>query len=401
MPLPATSYEQRRPHYEDLVELVMTGFLSHSVRLNGVSFSLRNVQDRDLFLIQNRAGTAAPYAQWERWAIAQLVWMMDGFILFHEPNAPVAVYRAMRAVPEGALRPLVGIVMDLTKRVTEATRGVASYSYEDTSRSLWNQIKVHPLPSDRLSGVPGVETLGMNAVQRMWTAYNVIEDWREEDTNAWDQAKFIASAMAPKGVNKIISRDKSARMEERDRRQAVQDRFFYEAVGVLDAEGRDQRGNKQFIIKASTPDELAEEMRKWVAGEMDFHDQVVEQYKQGIIRRYQQEQADRERRAAEAAQVAAEAGEDPLVIQPLIGFSREDLLHMLRGRGNDPNHRVAQVFEDRKGQEYLYEKYLEKPATPGGLEVRGGRVAPTMPRHIQREIAQRQVQYGVEGKDEE
>ena len=142
-------------------------------------------------------------------------------------------------------------------------------------------------------------------------------------------------------------------------------------------------------------------MRKWVAGEMDFHDQVVEQYKQGIIRRYQQEQADRERRAAEAAQVAAEAGEDPLVIQPLIGFSREDLLHMLRGRGNDPNHRVAQVFEDRKGQEYLYEKYLEKPATPGGLEVRGGRVAPTMPRHIQREIAQRQVQYGVEGKDEE
>jgi len=401
MPLPRTTFEQRRPHYEDLVELLMTGFLSHPVRLNGVALSLRNIQDRDLYLIENRAGVGAPYPQWERWAIAQLIWMMDGYVLFHEPNSPVAVYKAMQGLPEGALRPLVDVVMDLTKRVTRASQGVTSYAYEDSSRSLWNQIQTHPMPSDRLAGIPGVETLGMNVIQRMWTAYNGIEDWREGEQARWDQAKFVASATNPKGVNQITSRDKAAHMEEKDRRQAVFDRFFYEAIGVLDADGKDRSGEKQFIIKASTPDELAEEMRKWVSGELDFHDKVVENYKQGIIQRYQAEQADRATRARESALAAQEEGESPLALQPLVGFSRDELLQMLRSKGDTPARRVANVIEEGKGRDYLYGKYLERPPTSGKLEVRDGMVVPHAPRHIQREIAHRQVQFGSGSVDEE
>ena len=224
MPLfPRTTSEQREPLYADIEALLLPGFLSHPVVVHGTPLCLRTLGPGDIFALKARM--TAPDADWRVWTSASAIWMIDGINLLDEPGATPRIAGIIRGLPRSTQEILFTISVGLFTRQNKASRGMESFCYEDQSRFRWRSLGGAPIVTQ--AGIPGVERIGTNHVQRMWSAFNAFEDQREQSDSMWEGFKLSASAMAPKGIQKIDAKDKERRRKEKDRRQTVQDYFYY------------------------------------------------------------------------------------------------------------------------------------------------------------------------------
>lgn len=360
-PLPKTTPEQRAPLYEDVEGLIEFGFLSHSLTINGTPLSLRSLNPGDQFVLRHRVH-GATNEQWQATVIASSVWMIDGQNLLGEVNVvPWLVYR-IRCLPPNVREILINIVLALFDRVGKASEAVESYAYERISRYRWRATGGQAF--GEWMGVNG--KLGTNHVQRMWTFFNTLEDQRLADDNLWEGFKLVTSAQAPKGIKKLDAKDKQQHQLELDRRQGIQDRFYYIAKGVIKPPKDVSKGAPTLSTGSKSADELSGEMRRWVAGEEDWHDKVVNDYKRRISENYERH---KQQMAARAAALAAMREEESGEPQPLVAYTPEQLAEILKDRQPGPAG-VRQVGAGMNAaREYLYTKYLERPPDAGNLEV--------------------------------
>ena len=368
--LPQTTFEQRSPFYEDVESLIQVGFLSHTFRAHGITFVLRSLGPGDLFLLHTRSRDEVLGAAWQFWMIATSIWMVNGINLLTESHAPVRMYEAIQNLPRPTREILFSLAMGLYVRQTQALNAVEAYSYENVSRFRWKGYNGHA--PGLHTGVPGAESLGLNYAQQMWTAFNDMEDKRTQDQSLWDGFKLVASSMAPKGVQKIEQKEEQMKQAEKERRQAVRDRFYYICMGVLMPDGKAKDDLSPYITFSKTPEELAEEMHNWVTGKEDQHDKVVTDYKQRVIAKYRAEKAEREaRQAALRKRLDEQSDTFGDMERPMVGYTAAQLQEILKNR--KPG--VKRVFtSDRDDRDYLYEKYLESAPDPGMLEGSEGRV---------------------------
>lgn len=364
--------ELRKPLYKDVEDLLCPGFISHPCRVGSVSISLRSLSPGDLFVLRARVPPDADRRTLMEWTLAACTWLVDGQVLLEDSRAALVVREILRDVHSGVLRILFSIFHGLYNRVNTALRRVESYCYETYSRTFWRMCGgQHPGRED-FTGVPGSSRLGMNSIQKVWVAFNVAEDERLSDQVAWEHAKLIASAQAPKGIKRIDQADKRRLQKEEERRRAVQDRMYWEAVG------RPDMLDRVTIRRPVTVEDLIEDMRKWVAGEKDEHDRIVDEYKNKIRERFESEM-----RAREEARRKLEK-EAPLG-SPLVGLDASSIPTKQGRRG------VSTVFEDG-APAALYHRYLRIDPSPG-------RLAPgedgVVVRSIDDEIQGRKVRFHV------
>jgi len=370
--LPKTTFEQRAPLYEDVEALISPGFLTHNITASSVQLAIRSLGPGDLFLLRSRLGYGSDN-DWQSWALASAIWMVDGIVLLGTPNVPVRLVQLLRGLPVGAREKLFSVLSVLFDRQTRATQAVEAFCYEATSRFLWKTHGGHHPASQ--AGVPGIESLGTNNIQRMWTFFNEVEDQRVKDETLWEGFKLSASAQSPKGVKKIDQRDKQLHQQELDRRRALQDRFYYLAKGLIKPDGTTKDGKPIPKLRGKSADELADEMYRWVTGQEDEHDRIVNEYKHRVVQRYENEKKARE---ARLRQLRAQQDREGLLDQPLplVGYTPEQLQDLLKGRGIGPPG-VKTIHEGPQGsQEYLYNKYLEKAPDSGALKPQGGKLIP-------------------------
>lgn len=388
--LPQTSVHQRQPMYEDVVNLITFGFLSAVVRVHNVNISLRTLSEGDLFLLRQRTAYSTD-EDFRRWLLATSTWMVNGQVLLEDPNSSVICHRAYRLLRPSHLKILSGLAYALANKHNSTYNLVEAFCHEGASRSLWRQSGGN-YPNPSYSGLP-TDKLGMSVPQRIWIAHNTIEDIRERNEAEWAHAKLVASAMSPKGIEQLNQKESTARQTERERKQDLLDRTYYKWIGYLKEDGTVAGSPLPVFRQASTPDELAEEMRKWVSGEMDFHDQVVADYKQNVLEAYEREMEARRARVEEVRQELEENGEDPSAIK-LVGYT----LDQIQDRIQPALHKT--VYENAKGAQYLRDRYLANEPSRGNLAVKGGKVVvegvpPSQP--LGEEVAGRSVKYGVKG----
>jgi hypothetical protein len=144
---------------------------------------------------------------------------------------------------------------------------------------------------------------------------------------------------------------------------------------------------------ASSPDELAEEMRKWVTGERDHHDSVVQAYKDKIIAGFEAAEEDRLRRIAMVKEdLKIENIDEPL---RLVGFTPEQMQDRIAKRQEETG-RVGGAghvgYSD--GRSYLYDRYLERKPDSGVLRDSGGKLTDQKTSTLNQQIADRQVLAG-------
>jgi len=353
-----TKAEERTSLYEDVEALLTQGFITSSLRINSVRLSLRSLGPGDVFVLRSRVGSGTDH-EWQVWALASATWLLNGQVLLGDPQATVRVYEVFRGLSRGSLDKMFIALLELFRRQSKAMTAVEPFCYETSSRFLWRTYGGHHPASH--AGIPGVDSLGTNNIQRMWTFFNVVEDQRIHDDTMWEGFKLSVSATSPKGVQKIDKRDQQLRQEELERRQMLQDRFFYLTKGVIKEEDK----NLMLEHQVKTVVDLEEELRRWIAGEEDDHDRAIREYKERILARYEQEKEARERRRAELI-----AQQDSAVDEteaPLQVYTPEQVRDLLRGQPSVSDTAAVKSA----AQEHLRERFLETypMSTPVGEDL--------------------------------
>tara|TARA_X000000950_G_scaffold256768_1_gene322464 strand:+ start:10207 stop:11454 length:1248 start_codon:yes stop_codon:yes gene_type:complete len=383
--LPPTTPEQRLELLADTQELISPGFLSAKVVINGVTISFRSPYPSDYFIL----GHAFEFGS-EPWAtalIARLVWLVDGYSCFNNPDFEYEIRDLLRSIPRGSYSKLFACVGHLIRRHNKARESVINFLWEETSRDLWRGFGKKSPNLDVSTGIVGLESLGLNACQKVWVAWNEAEDQRTKDEFEWTLVKQSISPHAPKAIEKMNKREKQQDETRAKDRKKKQDEWYYKVTGVLDENGKliTKKGEEidpyagDQVSMAYTSDELAEEMRRWVTGEQDWHDRVIQEYKAGIKTKMLEERMERDRRLEEAQQEMEERQRN-LGIRSrdrLVGYTPDQVKKFKEESGFDPERPGARTIAYAPSRKQsAFDKWVDAERSSGALVEEGGKLVP-------------------------
>lgn len=368
--LPPTQWEDRAPFYEDVEDLICPGFLTHTVEIGPVRLALRSLGSGDVYFLKARAEGALEWG-WRAWAVASSIWLWDGHCLLESPHLTPYLYKLVCKLPEPMLDFLYGIVRGLFKRMEVASEALEPFCYELKSRRLWKSFGGRP--PHEFTAVPGVNRTGGNFIQRMWIAFNVAEDQDKVASLQWEYFKFVASANAPKGVQKVSQRDLEDKRREEQRRKEACDVWFYQTLGLLEKVEEQEVKNLRIHPSSKSPDQLEEEFKAWVEGRDDWHDKIVNEYKHNLIQARNAKLAARQERMKQlqAARETLEAENIPAT--EIIGYTAEQMQEILSKRGAGPGT-VKRIYDHVDEKQRHVTAWLQKHESSGQIQVDGGRL---------------------------
>ncbi len=292
--------------YKDVESLIFRGFLVKSANINGVPFAFKSLNHREFEFLQ----WIGEGSDWKDHFIAHSCWLIGGIsVLADRPKRMSALVSEVSSMSESIKNVIVHHLMTLLTRVNRSIRLVEAYSLESYSRYRWAQLKGTDLMSPSVTGIAGTEHLGLNWAQMTWRALNDFQDKRDVAERDWDNAKFIGSCMAGKGIRKIYRQDEERRNKERQERFERKDRIIREArFNEVFVETQDAVGVK---IVARTAEDLARIIEKELKGEKDWHDLAIEAEEKRQAEEAQQRQHDI-REVYMEVEKPAETPSDPL-----------------------------------------------------------------------------------------
>lgn len=267
--------------YRDVEPLLFKGFLHIAAEINGVSFVFKSMNHHEyemLGLVARPGTTRKSIQKFYATFLSYGVFMVDGQnILVDRERSLPEVVQLFESMDSGPLDKVVQQMSDLNRRASRAVALSEAYSYETYSRLRWAQIQGSDVTSTSITGIQGTSSLGMNWGQFTWRAVNHYEDQKEMAEREWENAKFVASAMAGKGMNRVHGQDKTRRERELNERIERRDKILRFA---LLGEPMDQDSKATPIIVARTVEDLAKQLENDLKGERDWHDDVVAAHEQ-------------------------------------------------------------------------------------------------------------------------
>lgn len=274
--------------YRDVEPLLFRGFVSAPAVINGVPFVFKSLNHHEFERLRylDMSGTTrdAVHTNYSRF-LAQCVLLVDGInILPVRDEWVLEITKMFNDLSEHSRDKIIYQVSEINRRASQASLLVEVFSMEDVSRMRWAQMKGLDLSSTAITGYAGTDTLGLNYGQLLWRALNHIEDQRREEESDWDNAKFVASSMAGKGMQKVHSQDKRRRQQEAEARLERRDKILRLAIFGEDPEEASKGGAQMQV--ARTVEELANQLERDLKGEKDWHDMVVEQYESKVREAY-------------------------------------------------------------------------------------------------------------------
>ncbi len=269
--------------YRDVEPLLFRGFLTLPADINGARFVFKSLNHHELELLRMSGDFgASSYKFWETF-LAYGVFMVEGHnVLLDREKWLDHIAKTFRDMDMKPKQHVIRYLSELNRRANNAVTLTECYFTESYSRYRWAQLKGLDLCSSSVTGVPGSEQLGYNWGQLMWRALNYFEDRNEEAEREWDNAKFIGSCFAGKGIQKIYQQDTDRRQKDKQDRFSRKDRLLRQVLlgeKILEA-------NKQLqgaiLTVPHTVEDLAGQLEKDLKGEKDFHDSVVEAHEKRI-----------------------------------------------------------------------------------------------------------------------
>lgn len=274
----------------DVDPLLFRGFLHVSAEINDVPFVFKSLNHHEfgvLNLLAPMDGTRKALKRFYSTFLAYGVFMVDGANILNDRERWLSdIVSMFDSMGDDVVGKIVRHLSEINRRANRAVILTEAYVMEFASRLRWAQLQGIDLTSIAVTGISGTHILGMNWGQLTWRALNYYEDLREQAEREWENAKFVASSMAGKGMNRVHSQDKRRREQENEGRLERRDKILRFAVL---GEPMDQSGDKRVpVMAARTVEELALQLERDLKGEKDWHDMVVEAH---------------ERKAQEAKQV--------------------------------------------------------------------------------------------------
>lgn len=367
--------------YEDLVPLVVPGFLSSRLEIGGVTLGLRSLSANDTNLLRKVAREGGP--DWAFHLAAASIWMIDGLSLLENyPYSQKIAFDLLKRTHKSVVRAVFAQAVSFFHRMRKANVVFEAFLYEEESRRLWKSTNNGSHPIWILSGMPGMDRIGLNPFQASWVQWNRSEDDRLDDDYSWSLTKVLVSVQSSKSAKKLDAKDRTRAEGEKSRRAEVMNRAYWTFKGVLGEDGKEKVHPLLMVLQPRTPAELSEEMRRWVAGEKDIHDLVVEDYKNRIKAEYEA----KERETELAIQQARERNllEESTLGAPkprLVGYTADQLAKLRPG----PVKPGAKFVIEANPTSRNFNRYLRDNPSPGSLDVEGGRVIVKNPSMVPQE----------------
>ena len=350
--------DNRRFLYQDVEELITTGFLHQMVPLGGsvVVFRTMSAHNRSDFLMR----ASADGTNWKRHHIAASVHMINGYRI--DSGDMNAAYHIFKEWLENTRHEHVEVyhpyIIGLRNRLARAARIAHAFCNEPYSRTLWKN--------------QGAPQRVQNVVQRMWTAYNRAEDRFDADLRQWAHTRSIVGSMSNKGAKEL--KKSTDRWEEQ--RKTHKQRAIEEAVNwIISGEREEQKpitvtvNGQTFEVPkvhaSQSVDEMQDELMRAVRGEKDYHDLMVEQYKEYHRARLEKARQEREaawRKAQENAEARQISGRTTIV-----GYTPEQLAEINPDLLNQPAARVQHHDPDRD----RFDKYVQTDVEVGWIGASG------------------------------
>lgn len=343
--------------FRDVDPLLFRGFLHVPAEINGISFIFKSLNHHEFGMLRLMLPETDSWKAERRFHalfLAYGVFMVDGtnILADRERHIPdlTTFFEGMEA---GASSKVIRHMSEINRRANRAVILTEAYSLELMSRLRWAQLGGVDLTGTAVTGLQGTQTLGLNWGQLTWRAMNYYEDLKETAEREWENAKFVASAMAGKGMSRIHSQDKRRRDKDREDRLERRDRILRFA---LLGESMDSTSNKGAAMQvARTVEELSHQLERDLKGEKDWHDLVVEAHE----RRANDEKDRREQHIRELQQgFEDQYGPRQLIGQSnMQGLTADEVKFQIERRRQLTAQRLAQQstpeFNDPKSAEFI------------------------------------------------
>lgn len=269
--------------FRDVEPMLFKGFVYAPALINDVAFVFKSLNHHEFELLGLMAGDfqknvshKAVQKQYNLFLSFGVV-MMDGINILSDRDRNLPQLAEMFGSLNDALRKRVIFnLSEINRRANRAVTLTEAFCLESQSRLRWAQYRDTDLMSSSVTGFEGTSKLGMNWSQLIWRAINYFEDYRETSEREWENAKFVASAMAGKGMSKVHSQDKQRRKREREDR--IERRHRILRFALLNEAPSDGPSGTAKVAVARSVEELTAQLKHDLKGEKDWHDMVVEQY---------------------------------------------------------------------------------------------------------------------------
>jgi len=264
--------------YKDMESLLFKGFVVQPAKIHGVNFVFKSLNHHEFKLLEMLYDTSDPEGLEDYYAmfLSLGVLYLDHINMLVDRDKSLGELRSYFSEVEPPVKQLIIHRMsEINRRANRAILLTEPYCMEAQSRMKWAQNKGLDLMSPSITGIRGTDTIGLNFGQLLWRAINHFEDLKENAEREWENAKFIASSMAGKGMQKVYNSDKRRRQSEIDEKVARREKVINYAVFGTPMEGASEQGS---MVVAKTVGDLAKQLENDLKGEQDWHDKVISEY---------------------------------------------------------------------------------------------------------------------------
>jgi hypothetical protein len=274
--------------YEELENLLFRGFLLCPIEIMGVPILLKSLTEQEFKWVDTTyhylKNPEDKFLYYTAYSFAQI----DGsnILEYRDTDLVEDMLSLIRSWHAENFMEVSMIMDEFRVRMFNSLDGFEPYVYTDRSRSKWHCYKNHLLNDPRITGWKGTENLGLSSTQESWVTFNVVEDLRMTYETHNDAARFIATAVNPKGMKPINEEEVSRRKRELDRREGLVKGGEQGEVS-LDALGKQKH-------ETMSGEQMAAEVNRMIAGDKDTHDDMIAQYERKMKEIYLEEKKKRE-----------------------------------------------------------------------------------------------------------
>lgn len=358
--------------YRDVESMLFRGFLILPAEINGVQFLFKSMNHREYEYLQWTSGAFASLTgktldRYYSAFMAYGVFMVDGQNILSERGYWVPKLQEMfSAFPVSVRGKVVRYLSEVNHKASGAVTLTEAFQMENTSRFRWAQYRGLDLMSPTVTGVLGTETLGLNFAQLVWRALNHYEDLRDQAEREWDNAKFIGSCFAGKGIQKIYNQDKDRRQKEREERITRRDQLIRQVLFREDPE--EAKKSSRYVMQvARSVEELADQLEKNLRGERDWHDEVVAREEERI----RSQVNERQKKLQELARQREKEQSLPYSVgSEITGLTREEVQQRIQHRRQleaqqAASHMVYPELFDERASDFYQKHVLNSDGTYG------------------------------------
>lgn len=287
--------------WKDVEPLLYRGFLTLPAEINGVYFVFKSLNHHEFELLRFYGDyrDTKKQAFWDIF-LAHCVFVVDGVNILKDRDRWIQkVSEVFLSLPKGVKSDIIRHVSEVNRKASVALTLTEAYAMEPMSRYRWMQLKGLDLSSVSVTGIEGTQQLGLNWAQQLWRALNLVEDRNEQQERDWENAKFVGSCFAGKGISKVYSHDTERRRKEHEERISRKDRILREVLLGEKVDSKNTALPGAVITIPKTVEELASQLEKDLRGEQDWHDKVIEEHERRIKDQYQSRRTQQEEVAKE------------------------------------------------------------------------------------------------------